>query len=68
VENFQMLKDRQTSDSVVENEHRRGRTNLLNWDGRGKPPGLFPSRHDGEPEDQSPQSDPAGPDTPEEDS
>ena len=41
VENFQMLQERQTSD-VVETDHRRGRTNLLNWDGRGKPEGLFP--------------------------
>jgi nitrate reductase beta subunit len=58
VENFQMLKDRQTSDSVVETEHRQyrqGRTNLLNWDGKGKPGGLFPQRDD--PEDGSAQSD-----------
>ena len=42
VENFQMLQERQTSDSGVETDNRRGRTNLLNWDGRGKPEGLFP--------------------------
>jgi nitrate reductase beta subunit len=63
-----MLKDRQTSDSVVETEHRRGRTNLLNWNGRGKPEGLFPESHPGEPEDRLPQSDPASPDSPEGDS
>jgi nitrate reductase beta subunit len=57
VENFQMLKDRQTSDSVVETEHRRERTNLLGWDGRGKPRGLFPERHDDEPKDGSGESD-----------
>jgi len=68
VENFQMLKDRQTSDSVVETEHRRGRTNLLNWNGREKPEGMFPKRHADEPEDQSPQSDLPSPDSPEADS
>ena len=68
VENFQMLKDRQTSDSVVETEHRRGRTNLLNWNGREKPEGMFPKRHPDEPEDQSPQSDLPSPDSPEADS
>jgi len=36
VENFQMLKDRQTADRV----------NLLNWDGKGKPDGLFPPKAD----------------------
>ncbi|XVU21488.1 nitrate reductase subunit beta [Actinoplanes sp. CA-054009] len=41
VENFQMLKDRQTSDSLS------GRVNLLNWDGRGRPDGLFPPRSSG---------------------
>jgi nitrate reductase beta subunit len=45
-----MLRDRQTSDSVVETDHRRGRTNLLNWDGRGKPEGLFPKSAHDEPE------------------
>jgi len=58
VENFQMLKDRQTSDSIVETEHRHGRTNLLNWDGRGKPRGLFPKGDQDVPKDESPQPDP----------
>ncbi|XVV16688.1 nitrate reductase subunit beta [Actinoplanes sp. CA-131856] len=40
VENFQMLRDRQTSDALS------GRVNLLNWDGRGRPDGLFPPRKD----------------------
>jgi len=49
VENFQMLKDRQTSDTVDEHrDYRPGRTNLLNWDGRGKPEGLFPKGDDDE--------------------
>src|SRR5699024_3146512 len=38
VENFQMLKDRQTSPYSPSTP---GRTNLLNWDGRGSA-GLFP--------------------------
>ena len=33
VENFHMLRDRQTGETVV---------NLLNWDGKGQPEGLFP--------------------------
>ncbi len=51
VENFQMLKERQTSDSMegelVGGGGKRGRVNLLNWDGKGKPGGLFPRRKDG---------------------
>jgi nitrate reductase beta subunit len=42
VENFRMLQDRQTSDTVVDVSTTRGRVNLLNWDGRGRPDGLFP--------------------------
>jgi nitrate reductase beta subunit len=40
VENFHMLRNRQTAD-----EPRR--VNLLNWDGKGRPEGLFPPRKDG---------------------
>ena len=47
VENFQMLQDRQTSDTVPEVASRRGRVNLLGWDGRGHPDGLFPPPVDG---------------------
>jgi nitrate reductase / nitrite oxidoreductase, beta subunit len=42
VENFQMLRARQTSDAIVPPDDKAGRVNLLNWDGRGAPPGLFP--------------------------
>jgi nitrate reductase beta subunit len=42
VENFQMLRQRQTSDSVLEPGDTGTRLNLLNWDGKGRPAGLFP--------------------------
>ena len=42
VENFQMLRARQTSDTIVDPADRAARVNLLNWDGKGRPPGLFP--------------------------
>ncbi len=47
VENFRMLRDRQTaetSDELVGGGSSAGRVNLLNWDGRGTPQGLFPPR------------------------
>jgi nitrate reductase beta subunit len=44
VENFQMLQDRQTSDSLSGPENKSSRVNLLNWDGKGSPPGLFPPK------------------------
>jgi nitrate reductase beta subunit len=47
VENFHMLKDRQTSDTVAAPEDKGQRVNLLSWDGRGTPEGLFPPRDDG---------------------
>ena len=46
VENFQMLQDRQTSDSLAGPENKGARVNLLNWDGKGSPPGLFPPKGD----------------------
>ena len=46
VENFHMLRDRQTSDSMAAPEDKTGRVNLLNWDGKGKPAGLFPPREE----------------------
>jgi len=54
VENFQMLKQRQTADDMSgedaeEPRRLRGRVNLLNWDGKGSPRGLFPKKR---PEDE----------------
>jgi nitrate reductase beta subunit len=42
VETFHALKQRQTSEQPAGSEELRGRVNLLNWDGHGTPPGLFP--------------------------
>jgi nitrate reductase / nitrite oxidoreductase, beta subunit len=47
VENFQMLQDRQTSDTVASPGDKASRVNLLNWDGKGVPSGLFPPRSSG---------------------
>jgi nitrate reductase beta subunit len=44
VENFQMLRDRQTSDSLASPTDKSSRVNLLNWDGKGAPQGMFPPR------------------------
>ncbi|ROO85358.1 respiratory nitrate reductase beta subunit [Actinocorallia herbida] len=46
VENFQVLKDRQTSDAPTGSFDRATRVNLLNWDGKGTPTGMFPERKD----------------------
>ncbi|MGY3564670.1 nitrate reductase subunit beta [Sinomonas sp. RB5] len=47
VETFYALKERQTTDSEVQPGSLRGRVNLLNWDGRGVPEGIFPPKGDG---------------------
>jgi nitrate reductase beta subunit len=55
VENFRMLQDRQTSetsDELVGGGAKTGRVNLLNWDGRGTPSGLFPPSADEKPGEQ----------------
>jgi nitrate reductase / nitrite oxidoreductase, beta subunit len=44
VENFHMLRERQTTDSIVDPADKVRRVNLLNWDGKGRPEGLFPPR------------------------
>jgi len=44
VENFHMLQQRQTSDRFADPEDKASRVNLLNWDGKGLPEGLFPTR------------------------
>jgi nitrate reductase beta subunit len=46
VENFHMLRARQTADTITASHDRAGRINLLNWDGKGAPEGLFPPRDD----------------------
>jgi nitrate reductase beta subunit len=50
VENFRMLQDRQTSDTIASPADKSARVNLLNWDGKGAPAGLFPPK-DTEPGD-----------------
>jgi nitrate reductase beta subunit len=50
VETFHALKQRQTSDSATSDETLRGRVNLLNWDGNGSPPGMFPSSPEATPD------------------
>jgi nitrate reductase beta subunit len=45
VENFHMLVERQTSDTMAGPGDQEVRVNLLNWDGKGRPEGLFPPRH-----------------------
>ncbi|MGI5162800.1 nitrate reductase subunit beta [Spirillospora sp. CA-253888] len=44
VESFHALRERQTSGALVSPDDRRGRVNLLNWDGKGRPDGMFPAR------------------------
>ena len=44
VETFHALRDRQTADVAASGESLKGRVNLLNWDGNGRPDGLFPKR------------------------
>ncbi len=44
VENFEMLQNRQTADTLAGPENKGARVNLLNWDGKGSPPGLFPPK------------------------
>ncbi|MDL9944935.1 nitrate reductase subunit beta [Gordonia sp. ABSL11-1] len=44
VETFHALKQRQTGDVATGDRALAGRTNLLNWDGNGVPPGMFPGR------------------------
>ncbi|MFI2752281.1 nitrate reductase subunit beta [Cellulomonas sp. P22] len=44
VENFQALQDRQRSGSSTDTTGAGSRVNLLNWDGRGAAPGMFPPR------------------------
>jgi nitrate reductase beta subunit len=50
VENFHALADRQRGDTFADPAAPdRARINLLNWDGKGRPEGLFPPRHEEKP-------------------
>ena len=42
-----MLQDRQTSDTLAAPDDKASRVNLLNWDGKGTPEGMFPPRPGG---------------------
>jgi nitrate reductase / nitrite oxidoreductase, beta subunit len=42
-----MLQNRQTSDTMAAPGDKAARVNLLNWDGKGSPSGLFPPPPDG---------------------
>jgi nitrate reductase beta subunit len=44
VETFHALKQRQTSEGIADPQRPGARVNLLNWDGKGVPAGLFPPR------------------------
>ncbi len=43
VENYRLLRERQTADTPATPHAETTRVNLLNWDGKGHPPGLFPT-------------------------
>ncbi|MBC9717380.1 nitrate reductase subunit beta [Streptomyces sp. TRM66268-LWL] len=42
VETFHALRERQSSSGIADPGQRGARVNLLNWDGKGRPDGLFP--------------------------
>jgi len=46
VETFHMLRERQTADTFAAPNDKSTRVNLLTWDGRGRPEGLFPPKAD----------------------
>ena len=48
VENFHMLQQRQTGDTVVDPADKARRVNLLNWDGKGEGRDLLPPRAPGQ--------------------
>ncbi|GAA3561216.1 nitrate reductase subunit beta [Nonomuraea rosea] len=58
VENFRMLRDRQTTDTMAGPADKGNRVNLLNWDGKGTPDGLFPPRQTPTGDDPSAETDP----------
>ncbi|MFE7030038.1 nitrate reductase subunit beta [Streptomyces sp. NPDC057621] len=44
VDTFHALRERQTADTVAAPADKATRVNLLDWDGKGAPPGLFPRK------------------------
>jgi nitrate reductase beta subunit len=48
VETFQALRNRQQSDQPADADTVNRRVNLLNWDGQGRPQGLFPPKNGGD--------------------
>jgi nitrate reductase beta subunit len=46
VETFHALQHRQTTEGMGANAEHPSRVNLLNWDGRGVPTGMFPKGHE----------------------
>jgi nitrate reductase beta subunit len=54
-----MLQNRQLSDSLAGPANKTSRVNLLNWDGKGSPQGLFPPK----PDSAGPVQDATTPDT-----
>ncbi|MGU3582993.1 nitrate reductase subunit beta [Rhodococcus sp. C26F] len=45
IETFHALAQRQTSEGMAANASNPSRVNLLNWDGKGVPTGMFPGGH-----------------------
>ncbi len=46
VETFHALRQRQTGGGIADTDQPRSRVNLLNWDGKGAPGGIFPPRRE----------------------
>jgi nitrate reductase beta subunit len=63
VENFTMLRNRQLSDTLAAPDDKASRVNLLNWDGKGMPQGLFPPRPDSPEGSAGAGAEPTTPDT-----
>jgi len=53
VENFHLLRARQTTDTIAGPADKARRVNLLGWNGEGRPEGLFPPRADENPAAES---------------
>jgi nitrate reductase beta subunit len=64
VENFHMLAARQTTDTLAAPGDKAQRVNLLNWDGKGAPEGMFPPKPGDSGALQGPDGGGVGPDSP----